>query len=61
MTILNDVRIGSNSTIATGVVVTKNVPKSLVVGGALAKIISTMDEYLEKRKELYPREMAPKN
>lgn len=41
--------------------VTKDVPENSVVGGVPAKIICTMDEYLEKRKKLYPREMAPKN
>ena len=60
VTILNDVRIGSNSIIAAGAVVTKDVPENSVVGGVPAKIICTMDEYLGKRKELYPREMAPK-
>ena len=61
MTISNDARIGLNSTIVVEAVVIKNVPENSVVSGAPAKIISTMDGYLEKRKELYPKEVALKN
>ena len=55
--ILNDVRIGSNSIVAAGDVVTKNVPENSVVGGVPTRVIFTMDEYLEERKNLY----SPKN
>lgn len=60
VTILNDVRIGPNSIVAAGAVVTKDVPENSVVGGVAARVICTMDEYLEKRKNLYPKEMSPK-
>ncbi len=60
VTILNDVRIGSNSIVAAGAVVTKDVPENCVVGGVPAKVICSIDEYLKKRNEVYPKELAPK-
>ena len=59
VTILNDVRRGANSIVAAGAVVTKDDPENSVVGGVPASVICTMDEYLEKRKNLYPKEMSP--
>ncbi len=60
VTILNNVRIGANTIIAAGAVVTKDVPPNSIVGGVPAKVICTLDEYLSRRKNLYPEEMAPK-
>jgi len=59
VTILNNVRIGSNVIVAAGAVVAKDVPSNSVVGGVPARVICTMDEYLEKRKEKYPSALKP--
>lgn len=60
-TILSNVRIGSNVIIAAQSVVTKDIPSNSVAGGVPAKVIETMDEYLEKLadKPKYPRELIP--
>ncbi len=50
-TILYGVTIGPNAIVAAGSVVTKDVPPNSVVGGAPARVICTMDEYLAKRPE----------
>lgn len=50
-TILPNVRIGSNVIIAAGSVVTKDVPSNSVVAGVPAKVIENFDTYLEKRKD----------
>ena len=60
VTILNDVRIGSNVIVAAGAVVTKDVPDNSVVGGVPARVICTMEEYLEKRTDGYPRDLKPR-
>lgn len=60
VTILNNVRIGSNSIVAAGAVVTKDVPPNTVVGGVPAKVICTIEEYLERRKNNYSDIMRPK-
>ena len=44
--IMPGVTIGDGSLIAAGSVVTKSVPSSVVVGGNPARIISTIDEYI---------------
>ncbi len=49
-TILGGVKIGPNAVIGAGSVVTKDVPKNSVVAGNPAKVISTFDEFVEKRK-----------
>lgn len=41
------VTIGDNALVAAGSVVTKSVPAGVVVGGNPAKIICTVDEYIE--------------
>lgn len=59
VTILNNVRIGSNVIVAAGAVVTKDVPDNSVVGGVPARVICTLEEYLAKRENRYPEELTP--
>lgn len=47
--ILSGVRIGPNVIVAAGSVVAKDVPPGTVVGGVPAKVIGTFDDYLAKR------------
>ena len=49
--IMGGVTIGSNVVIGAGAVVTKDVPDNSVAVGVPAKVIETIDEYLEKLKE----------
>lgn len=60
VTILNDVRIGANSIVAAGAVVADDVPENSVVGGVPAKVICNFDEYLLRRKSVYPADLSPK-
>jgi maltose O-acetyltransferase len=46
--IMPNVRIGKNSIVAAGSVITKSVPEGVVVGGNPAKVIMTVAEYTEK-------------
>ena len=50
--IMPGVTIGSNVLIAAGSVVTKSVPSNVVVGGNPAKILCSIDEYIE-RNQIY--------
>ncbi|MEM0046916.1 MAG: DapH/DapD/GlmU-related protein [Fervidicoccaceae archaeon] len=50
-TIIAGVRIGRGSVVASGAVVTKDVPPNVVVAGIPARIISSRDEYERKKKE----------
>ncbi|RHV70462.1 MULTISPECIES: acyltransferase [Clostridia] len=50
--ILPNVKIGDNSIIGAGSVVTKNIPPNVVCVGNPARVISTIDEYIEKNKKL---------
>lgn len=49
--ILPGVRIGKNTIIGAGAVVSKDIPSNSVVAGNPAKIIGTMDEFVERNKE----------
>jgi len=51
-TILSNVKIGPNSIVAAGSVVTKDVEENTIVAGVPAKPIGKFDELLEKRKHL---------
>lgn len=48
--IMPGVTIGDGSLIAAGSVVTKSVPPGVVVGGNPARILCTVDEYIERNK-----------
>ena len=48
VTIVDGVQIGNGAILASGSVVTKSIPSGYVVAGNPAKIICTVDEYLER-------------
>lgn len=48
--ILPNVKIGNNSIIGAGSVVTKDVPSNVVCAGNPAKVLFTIDEFIEKNK-----------
>lgn len=45
------VTIGEGSLVAAGSIVTKSVPSGVVVGGAPAKVICTVEEYKQKNMQ----------
>jgi maltose O-acetyltransferase len=49
--ILPNVHIGNNSIIGAGSVVTHNVPEKSIVAGNPAKVLCSLDSFLEKHKE----------
>ena len=49
--ILYDVKIGDNVIIAAGALVNKDVPSNSVVGGVPARVLSSFDDYIAKRRE----------
>ena len=49
-TIMGGVKIGNNVIVATGAVVTKDVPDNMVVGGVPASVICTLEEFYERRQ-----------
>ncbi|MFD1064412.1 acyltransferase [Oceanobacillus locisalsi] len=62
--IMYDVRIDSNVVIASGSIVTKDIPSNTTVAGIPAKPIGKFDEYVEKRrleKDSHPIRLRPKN
>lgn len=50
--IMPGITIGENSIIGVGAIVTKDVPANSVVAGVPARIIETIEEYYEKRKNV---------
>jgi acyl-[acyl carrier protein]--UDP-N-acetylglucosamine O-acyltransferase len=52
-TILKGTVIGNNVVIGANSLVSKDIPNNVVVAGNPAKIIMTLDEYLNKRKKEY--------
>lgn len=48
--IMPGVKIRNGSMVAAGSVVTKSVPPNMVVGGNPARILCTVDEYIERNK-----------
>ena len=51
-TILPNVKIGQNSIIGAGSVVTKDIPENVLAVGNPARVISTVDEYKNKNKSM---------
>lgn len=49
--ILPNIKIGSNVIIGAGSVITKDIPDNSVVAGNPARIISSFDEYIKKRRD----------
>lgn len=49
--IMGGVKLGNNVIVATGAVVTKDVPDNSVVAGVPAKIICSLDDFYKRRKE----------
>ncbi|MGL5480054.1 MAG: acyltransferase [Clostridium sp.] len=52
-TILKGVEIGENVIIGANTLVNKNIPSNVVVAGNPCRVIMTLDEYIEKRKNEY--------
>lgn len=51
--IMPGVSIGNNCIVGVGAIVTKNVPDNSVVAGVPAKIIETLDVYIQKNKNKF--------
>lgn len=48
--IMPNVKIGNNCVVATGAIVTKDVPDNSIVAGIPARIIESIEEYAQKQK-----------
>ncbi len=61
VTILPNVRIGKNSIIGCGAVVTKDIPPNSVAVGVPARVIETLDEYEKKvaKKYMETKHLSP--
>lgn len=56
VTVLKNVEIGDNVIIGTGSIVTKSIPSNSVAVGSPAKVISSFEDYYNKRKKQYIEE-----
>lgn len=56
--ILSGRKIGNNCIVGAGSVITKDIPDNSVCAGNPAKIIMTIDEYNERRKQKYIKDAA---
>ena len=52
-TILAGTRIGDNVIIGANSLVKKDIPSGVVVAGNPAKVICTLEEFIERRKDIY--------
>jgi acetyltransferase-like isoleucine patch superfamily enzyme len=57
--LMPDIRIGPNSVVGAGAVVTRHVPPNTVVAGCPAKPICTLDEYKQKVLKSWQRQKPP--
>ena len=51
--VMPNVTIGNNCIVGVGAVVTKDIPDNSVAGGVPARVIETVDEYIEKNCHKY--------
>lgn len=61
--IMYDIKIGANSIVAAGSIVTKDVPENSIVAGIPAKVIGKLSDYEESllnEDQLYSEELKPK-
>lgn len=54
--VFKNVEIGDNVIIGNGSIVTKDIPSNSVAVGAPAKVVSSLEDYYNKRKKLYVEE-----
>ncbi len=62
-TVLQNVHIGSHVIIGANSLVNRDIPDNCVAAGIPAKVVCTLDEYLQKRmaEETYPINLSPRN